>query len=197
MIFYFHGFSSGANSQKANAIKSQLGAFSVFVPQYPSHQPSKAITYLEHFIKEKRENVSVDRIMLMGSSLGGFYAQYLAGIIENVCALVLINPCLEPEVTLASQVGEQVNTVTGETFYFGVDDLEDFSQFDVGPQNLFKPALVLLDEGDEIIDYRFAQQKYKGRGKVIVYPGGDHWFRHLNEAIPEIDLFYRSAVLGK
>lgn len=196
MIFYFHGFSSGANSQKATAIKNYLNQYSILVPDYPSHQAHQSIEFLQHYIQTHHVDQSQQKILLMGSSLGAYYAQYLAKQFQNVSAVVLINPCLQPQLTLASQIGEQVNSVTGETFRFTKEDYDGFSQLDVEQQELFNPTLVLLDEGDELIDYRVAADRYKGKGKVISYPGGDHWFRHLDQALPEIESFYREMVLN-
>lgn len=197
MIFYFHGFSSGVKSHKAGVIKEYFNQFSIFVPGYTSHQPRNSITFLENYINEHLDANPAERIMLMGSSLGGYYAQYLATKIRAVAAVVLINPCLEPTVTLASQVGERVNNVTNMPFRFTQKDLEEFPQYDISLESLFCPTLVLLDEGDELIDYQVASDKYQGKGRVIVYPDGDHWFRHLDDALPEIKSFYNLYVQQK
>ena len=197
MIFYFHGFSSGASSNKANVIKKYLAKHSVFVPEYPSHQPHEAVIILRQFIKSRVDSKPHQKIMLMGSSLGGYYAQYLAKKLGNVNGLVLINPCLQPQITLKSQIGHQINCVTGTSFEFTQADFNALAEYDVEQQQLFEPTLVLLDEGDEIIDCRVAEKKYQHRGKVITYPGGDHWFRHLDEALPEIESFYQSVVSGE
>lgn len=195
MIFYFHGYSSGADSQKANAIRKYLNKFSIFIPEYPSHQPRESVATLQEYINSHLSKNVNQGIMLMGSSLGGYYAQYLATKVENVKALVLINPCLQPQITLESQIGHQVNSVTGESFEFTQADYDALSEHEVEQQNLFEPALVLLDEGDELIDYQVAEKRYRPKGRVIVYPGGDHWFRHLEEALPEIESYYLSMVL--
>lgn len=194
MIIYFHGFSSGKNSQKATTIKNYFEDYSIYVPAYPSHQPRQSIEYLQDYLQSHSSDRYQGRVMLMGSSLGGFYAQYLAKQFQKVAAVVLINPCLQPQVTLASQIGEQMNIVTGETFNFTQEDYTAFDQYDIKPEDVFSPTLVLLDEGDELIDYQVAASKYREKGKVISYPGGDHWFRHLDQALPEIEAFYRENI---
>ena len=45
---------------------------------------------------------------------------------------------------------------------------------------------MLLDEGDELLDYREAEAFYRGCGKILVYPGGNHRFEHLPQAGDEI-----------
>jgi predicted esterase YcpF (UPF0227 family) len=197
MIIYFHGFSSSEKSHKANVIKEYFKAYEIYIPDYPSHQPRSSISYLENYIQSRAEDNPEQCIMLMGSSLGGFYAQYFASQNKTVVAAVLINPCLQPTITLASQVGEQVNSVTNKPFRFTKEDLQGFAQYDVPSNKVFYPTLLLLDEGDEFIDYRIASSKYRDKGRVIVYPGGDHWFRHLDEALPEIESFYKLHVKVK
>lgn len=194
MIFYFHGFSSSSKSNKAEVIRSYFRRHQIYVPDYPSHQPERSIEFLSNYLEQYLEGEAEGRIMLMGSSLGGYYAQFLAKKFSAVSAVVLINPCLEPLVTLATQTGEHTNSVTGTPFQFTREDYEGFAQFNVSEEAVFSPTLVLLDEDDEIIDYRVAAEKYNRKGRVIVYPGGDHWFRHLDQALPEIEAFYRDCV---
>ena len=195
MIFYFHGFSSGASSRKATVIKKYFGEYEVYVPDYPSHQPERSICYLGKYIQARINRKPGSKILLMGSSLGGFYAQYLATQFAETAAAVLINPCLQPKKILLDQVGEQLNMVTGERFYFTEEDRQSFSVYEVPQENLHESTLVLVDEGDEIIDYRHALEIYHERGRVLVYPGGDHWFQHLEEALPEVEFLYKSKVV--
>ncbi len=129
--------------------------------------------------------------MLMGSSLGGYYAQYLGVHPGVISKLVLINPALQPQITLQPYIGQQTNMVTGAAFIFSQQNYNELAQFEVSAEDIIAPTLVLLDEGDEIIDYRFAEELYKNSARVIVYPGGSHWFDHMDEAIPEIASFYR------
>lgn len=163
----------------------------VLIPEYPSHQPVKSINLLSGFIQQHQY---ASPLMLIGSSLGGYYAQYLGATLEAVKKVVMINPALQPQQTLAPVVGKQSNMVTGEPFEFRRDDLEELATFDKPASQIAVPTLVLLDEGDDIIDFHFAKQKYAslGQAKVIAYPGGSHWFEHLEEALPEILRFYKS-----
>jgi hypothetical protein len=45
------------------------------------------------------------------------------------------------------------------------------------------PTTVFLDEGDEVIDYRIAESIYGSCARVVVFPGGDHAFRHMERVI--------------
>ncbi|WP_455222255.1 YqiA/YcfP family alpha/beta fold hydrolase [Kaarinaea lacus] len=190
MIVYLHGFSSGAASQKATRLKQALAPIVVFVPEYPSHQPRSAVAMLVKCIRQQTAKSGAQKILLIGSSLGGFYAQYLAARLDCVSGVVLINPALQPRLTLKPYIGRQTNLVTGETFEFREKDFQELAEFHVPANKINVPTLVLLDEGDDVIDYRFAAQQYQKIGRVIVYPGGSHWFDHLDDAIPHIRKFY-------
>ena len=171
MIIYLHGFSSAATSHKAILLQQQLSQYNFLVPEYPSHQPDTSIDLLSVYIKKKSGEHNNEQVMLIGSSLGGFYAQYLGVHLDVVTAAVLINPALQPQITLKPHIGQQTNMVTGETFIFRQQDFDELQRFEVPTNDITVPTLVLLDKGDEVIDYRFAEKRYKDISRVIVYPG--------------------------
>ena len=184
MIFYFHGYSSSEKSHKAAVIKKYFSGYQVCIPGYPSHQPRQSIMQLTATINEYTGLDKGRSVMLIGSSLGGFYAQYLAAQLPCVSSLVLINPCLEPKKTLAGQLGQQTNMVSGAVFEFTGEDLEGFESYQIAEQDLFSPALVLLDEGDEIIDYRVAAERYREKGDIVIAPANvPHKFINTGEGI--------------
>jgi len=190
MIVYLHGFSSGAASRKATQLKHALEPIDVLVPEYPSHQPRNAIATLVKFITHREAKNKKQKFLLIGSSLGGFYAQYLATRLEQVSGVVLINPALQPQLTLKPYIGQLSNQVTGESFKFSERDFLELAEFDIPATTVSVPTLVLLDKGDDVIDYQFAAHRYQDIGRVIAYPGGSHWFDHLEVAIPEIQKFH-------
>ena len=190
MIVYLHGFSSAAVSRKASYLKKIFKTDDFHVPDYKAHQPGHSIQYLRGYIEQRMRLNDRRKMMLMGSSLGGYYAQYLGSTLSYVDRVVLINPALHAQAILAPYIGKHNNMVTGETFEFTQADFEELALFDVVDSAELATTLVLLDEGDDVIDYRFAVQRYQDIGRVIVYQGGSHWFDHLDEALPEILAFY-------
>lgn len=193
MIIYLHGYSSAARSRKAQWLRENISGIPVLVPDYASHQPERAVEQLTNVISRNSDTP----LMLIGSSLGGYYAQFLGATLNAVHKVVLINPALQPQQTLASVVGRQTNMVTGEPFEFTRDDLEALGQYDIEASDVTVATLVLLDEGDDIIDYAYAKQKYDSIGRVIVYPDGSHWFDHLDDALPDILDFYLAGAWSK
>lgn len=189
MIIYLHGFNSGGQSQKATWLRAQLAPAPVFAPTYPAHRANEALRVLRKFIRRlRRENPQSRKLMLIGSSLGGFWAQRLAP--EFGARIVLINPSMRPDETLARHTGRYRNEATGEETVLTAQDVRALKAHRVEPCNPAVPTLLLLDAQDEVLDYRIAEAALRGCGKTIVYPGGSHRFEHLAEALPEIRALY-------
>jgi hypothetical protein len=192
MIIYLHGFNSGGQSQKAAWLRRHLAPAVVFAPSYAPHRAHDAARELRKFIARlKRENPQDPRLLLVGSSLGGFWAQYLAP--KFGAAMVLINPSLRPDESLARHVGRYRNEATGGETVLTADDVAALRHYRVEPCDPRVPTLVLLDRGDEVLDFRIAEGAFHGCGATRVYPGGSHRFDHLAEALPEIRRLYDTA----
>jgi len=189
MIIYLHGLNSSGQSNKAKELDDLFPDIEVIAPDIP-YDPVKAIPFLEEFINARNDG----DLMLIGSSLGGYYAQYLAR--KACCKLVLINPALNPVPLLLSQVGEQTNYYTGETYMLTEEMVRSLAQYDViNPGKDDIPTLVLLDAGDELIDYHDAKERYDDIGDVKVFPGGSHRFDHLQESVKWIRDEYNAICL--
>jgi predicted esterase YcpF (UPF0227 family) len=189
MIIYLHGFNSGGQSQKAAWLREHLAPVPVFAPDYPAHRASEALRVLRKFIRRlRRENPHTRKLMLIGSSLGGFWAQRLAP--EFGACIVLINPSMRPDETLARHTGRYRNVATGGETVLNAQDVLALQAHRVEPCNPQVPTLLLLDADDEVLDYRLAEAALRGCGRTLVYPGGSHRFEHLAEALPEIRALY-------
>ena len=113
-ILYLHGFCSSPESWKAKVLGEAMRARGLadrfFCPAL-SPVPNEAIAQAEAMI-EARD----DELTLVGSSLGGYYATYLAEKYELRAAL--INPAVVAPNSLAEYIGTQTNLYTGESFEF-------------------------------------------------------------------------------
>ncbi len=189
MIVYLHGFNSGGTSGKASWLREHLPDLTVLSPTYPTHDPDLAPAFLrDYFARVRREHSSDKKLLLVGSSLGGFWARHLAA--ELNAGMVLINPGIHPDVDLLDVVGPNVNEATGERYGLSEEQVRAFARVQHPRCDPAIPTLLLLDEGDELLDYRVAQAYYRGCGKIIVYPGGTHRFDHMADALPEILSLY-------
>ena len=186
MIIYLHGFNSTGASAKGQFLKENLATISVLTPTY-HYDPRRAIPYLEQLILQQQALGQPP--MLVGSSLGGFYAQYLAHRLR--LKVVLINPALLPLNTLADYLGENKNYYTGETYILTQTHLDALLAFDVpSPCAQPVPTLLLIDKGDEVLDYHIAVSRYQDCAKIILFDDGDHQFQHMTESLSAIEAFY-------
>jgi uncharacterized protein len=189
MIVYLHGFNSGGSSGKATWLRQRLSNITVLSPTYPAHIADEAPRFLREYIARTRHEHPQDkRLLLVGSSLGGFWSRYLAP--ELGAGMVLINPAMQPETDLMDVVGPNKNEATGEEYILTEEQVKVLARYHVPTCDPDVPTLVLLDEGDDVLDYRAAHAFYRDCGRVIVYPGGSHRFNHLSEALPKIRRLY-------
>lgn len=183
MIIYIHGFASSGMGSKAQAFreyfKSQSMAF--FAPSLPTI-PKLAIQTLMEYIEACKNDKP---IQLIGSSLGGFYAMYLAER-YNLKA-VLINPAINPDILLMNQVGQVQNFFDGAGFEWQQRHAESLKSF---PVKACRPEryLLMLQKGDEVLDYRQALSVLP-KAHTILEDGGDHSFQHIERHFERIERF--------
>lgn len=128
---------------------------------------------------------------LLGSSLGGFYATHLAE--KHGLKAVLINPAIDPHIGLRACLGPQKNLHTGEPYELTEAHLREW-------QNLYVPRitpwryLLIVETGDEVLDYRRAVERYAGAEQIVI-PGGDHSLQSFPQHLARILEFSRAASL--
>ena len=195
VILYFHGFNSPAPTDKAEKfealIKRSIPDAQVIVLLYDSANLNDEIPRLDAVV----ENciTEYDVVGFMGSSLGGFIAQHMARKFER--KMVLINPCLNPQELLKTFVGTQPNHTTGGTWEFTTESFSEIGQYVPKTYNHEYGALILLDEGDDVVDHELTIKAYSGRAEVLEFPGGSHRFDHMREASPHIREFLQAVWL--
>lgn len=181
MIIYLHGFNSTPGSHKAQTLHAYMKARGIGhlydCPTLP-HFPVDAISVIEAALAKH----SAKPVTLLGSSLGGFYATYLAE--KHKCRAVLIQPAVSPHVGLKALLGPQQNLYSGERYELTPAHLEGWRELvveHVDPERY----LLLLETGDEVLDWRDAAHKYAGT-RTVIRDGGDHTLRSFSEHIPRI-----------
>jgi predicted esterase YcpF (UPF0227 family) len=178
-IIYLHGFNSAPHSHKAQILQRYLadrGLAGHFVcPQLPD-RPAAAIALVEQKLARHPEAT------LVGSSLGGFYATYIAE--THARPAVLINPAVRPQADLESYLGVQRNLYTGDEYLLTRQHIKEWRDLDVKVTHPER-YLLLVETGDEVLDYRVAVQKYAGARQVVI-EGGDHSLRSFPDHLPLI-----------
>jgi len=167
MLIYIHGFNSSPASSKAGAIERELarrGRGEDFLAPALPHSPAAAAALLARLVRAHRD------ACLVGSSLGGFYATWLAE--THGVRAVLVNPAVRPYELLASEIGRQKNFHTGEEYDFTAQHIAELRALEVDsitPERY----LLLVTTGDEVLDYRHAVEKYRGARQIVI-EGSDH-----------------------
>lgn len=180
LFFYVHGFSSSARSRKGQALRRLLTGHRVVGLEYPYPPDEAARTLVK---QAEAAGAGNEPCAFVGSSLGGLYTRYLLKHFDGKA--ILINPVVRADL-MRALIGPVTNYYTGDTYEWGEEDVGALARYDVP---LAGPALVLLDEGDEVLDYRMAVAAYEDVADVIVFPGGNHEFAHLEESVPLITRF--------
>ncbi|WOT04626.1 YqiA/YcfP family alpha/beta fold hydrolase [Shewanella youngdeokensis] len=174
MLLYIHGFNSSPKSNKglvtARFIQQYYPKLNFQQPQLPN-EPREVMALLIEIVEQAK--AAGEPIYYIGSSLGGYFASYLA---ENFGGrAVLINPAVKPFELFDEFIGTQYNPYTNETYQVSAKHKQDVAQFDtaaiLNPDRFY----VLLQTGDEVLDYKQAVQKYHCC-KMTIEPGGDHSF---------------------
>ena len=189
-LIYIHGFNSSPASFKARVLQSALAqcvpVMQFMAPALP-HSPQAAAHLLDNLVLAHPDAV------LVGSSLGGYYATWLAERYE--VRAVLVNPAVRPYELLEGHVGKQKNLYTGEEYEFThahVDELRALECAAISPRHY----LLMVETGDEVLDYRQAVARYREAQQVVI-EGGDHGFGDFEKYLDAVFEFFGFAMANK
>ncbi|WCM92574.1 esterase [Acidovorax sp. NCPPB 2350] len=171
-LLYLHGFRSSPRSAKAVQMADWVAAHRPDVrfwcPQLPP-SPREAMARVAQGIADW----PAGRMAVVGSSLGGFYASWVAQQ-KPGCASVLLNPAVDPARDLERYIGEQTAWHDpAESFYFHPEYIAELRALEVRGQPPAGPELAIIAKGDELLDWREMAQRY-ARAQVVLLEGGDH-----------------------
>ncbi len=189
MIIYIHGFSSHGISCKAKILKEGLIKFGVISPSL-SYIPDLAIDTLKQLINSY---LKYEKVYLIGSSLGGYYALYLSDYFQ--IPAILINSSLNPSSSLKKYLGNKnINYYDNSTFEWNLKHLKQLRKYNI--QNINSNLYLLLTQkGDEILNYKEAVRKLKD-SQQLIREGGNHRFDNLENEIISIKKFLEKSLLN-
>jgi len=182
-ILYIHGFASSGLGAKARQVRNHFGD-GALAPSL-AYVPDLAVDTLEQLLRRARKRQ--EPVGLIGSSLGGYYALWLAE--RFGLPAVLINPSIRPWETLAAHTGTGTNYYDGARFEWTPRHVESLLRYRVSAPTRQERYLLMLQTGDEVLDYRQALEILPGARK-IVEEGGDHTFRDFERHLPAIEEFF-------
>ncbi|GAA6172184.1 esterase [Colwellia sp. KU-HH00111] len=194
-ILFIHGFNSSPLSHKAELTRQYFQQYypsiNFICPQLAT-SPKAAILQLESIIEDAtplgtHDGPKATQWLLIGSSLGGYFASYLANTYQ--LAVVLINPAIKPYELLEDYIGEQKNPYTGITYQVTTEHMHDLKMIEQSAPNIDEQQknnyLVMVQTGDEVLDYQQAVEKYQ-HCRLIIEQGGDHSFVGFETKLPII-----------
>jgi predicted esterase YcpF (UPF0227 family) len=170
MILYLHGFRSSPQSFKARLIAARLQALGrgaeYHCPQLPA-SPAAAIALALNIAGR----FPAEEMVLIGSSLGGYYATYLAE--QLGCRAVLLNPAVTPPRELEKYVGVTTAWHSDEPFEFRHEHIDELKALEVKQITHPERYFLLAATGDEILDWREMVAHYPGARQHVI-DGSDH-----------------------
>lgn len=188
-LLYLHGFRSSPQSTKARLVGDRIAQQHPQVhwwcPQLPPSPREAAELVMKGVADWPRTSMAV-----IGSSLGGFYATYVAGMTR--CRAVLLNPSVYPARDLERHIGDQANWHNPtERFYFRPEYIQQLSTLEIGQLTRPERAFAIIAKGDEVLDWREMSARYLG-SRVKLIEGGDHALsdfaqQHLDEVVAFLD----------
>ena len=179
-ILYIHGFNSAPESKKATqltTVMQRIGQGEQLRVPALHHHPREAMAQLQGAISE------LGRPLLVGSSLGGYYATWLAE--QHGLKALLVNPAVSPHRRFDGYLGTQTNHYSGQTWELTLDHVHALAELEVPAPQDPQRYQVWLQTGDETLDYRYAEQYYAACD-VRVQAGGDHSYQGFAQRLPEL-----------
>lgn len=185
MILYLHGFRSSPQSFKARMIGERLAASGATAagveyvcPQLPA-SPKAAIELVMRIVNGQPP----ERLALIASSLGGFYATWLAE--KTGCRAALLNPAVRPPRDLEKYVGVTSAYHSDEPFEFRREYIAELRALETAritdPQRYY----LLAATGDEVLDWKEMTAHYPGARQRVIQ-GSDHGLSDFERYVDEV-----------
>lgn len=182
MIIYIHGFGSSGLGAKAKLFKNEFGD-SIITPSLPV-SPDLAIDTLKQLIQSY---LKYEKVLLIGSSLGGFYGQYLSSKYD--LKLVAINPVVKADL-LFKHIGQNKLFYDQTIYEYTPDHFKQLQKYQAVAQS--QNILLCLSKDDETLDYNDALTTYPHAQKIVQDSGG-HDFLEIDRHFQKIkDFFFHS-----
>lgn len=178
-IIYLHGFQSGALSIKGQFIQAFCqNQHHVHLPDL-NMPPEQVLAHVSEMIE------CLDQVVLIGSSLGGFYATQL--VAKHAVPAVLINPAMRPWQLFHDLFGAELPYVVNAQWTLDQTQLDQLEQMAVPFVQDADKILVLLQQDDEVLDYREAQRYYSNaahQSMIMTEANGNHAMDNFADKIP-------------
>ena len=188
LVVYLHGFRSSPRSSKARmtgdaiAHRVEQGApIEWYCPQLHA-SPQESMDLVRRHIDASK----ADRLSVIGSSLGGFYTNYLAE--QYGCKGIALNPAVRAGRELEPHVGMMTAYDSEEPFDFRAEYIDELNRMQIESITLPERYLLLAATGDELLDWREMAAFYPGAQQIIIQ-GSDHGIHNYSEYLDSVVSF--------
>jgi hypothetical protein len=187
LVLYLHGFASSSQSEKAlltaDYFQQHLPQHQLLLPDLP-YTPFEAVQSIDDLLQGRFPDA------VIGSSLGGFLATRLA--LQYQCKAVLINPAVQPHLLLQQHLGRYFHPVLQQHYDVRAEHLPQLAALAPEKPTAGSQIKVLLQTGDEVLNYREALDFYQ-YCQLDVQEGGDHSYQGYANRLPDIVKFCQLA----
>ena len=185
-LLYLHGFRSSPASNKAllmaAAVASRHPEVTWLCPALAA-SPKQALDEVLQAISDWPK----DSMAVMGSSLGGFYATWLAERLG--CKAVLLNPAVHPARDLAAYIGKNEMWHDPEqSFLFDAAFVDELLAQEIARISRPERYFAVIARGDEVLDWREMTGHYPGV-VIKLLPAGDHALSDFDQHLDDIMKF--------
>lgn len=192
-IVFAHGLNSSCYSEKGEMLRKYCAEFypqiDVSCPDL-NCPPDEVVAKLTEYLARDKQSV------LVGLSLGGFFAIKLHE--QFGCKMVLLNPSIQPHLSLRrffpknkdfdQLPDDYIGMVTAGYWAVTAGDLRWFERHAVAPLTQPERCLLIVKQGDDLLDYRVAVN-YAQNALQIVEAGGDHRMSDFDTKLPQVIRF--------
>ncbi len=184
-LLYLHGFRSSPRSFKARVVQDRLEQAGLgerlICPQLPASPKAAMDLALELAERHAPGNLSI-----VGSSLGGFYATWLAERLGVRAAV--INPSVDPTRNLSKHIGVTTAWHSDEPFEFRQEYVDELVALRTAHITRPERYFLLAATGDEVLDYRDMVAHYAGARQHVI-EGSNHAIPEFAQYVDEVLAF--------
>jgi predicted esterase YcpF (UPF0227 family) len=182
-LLYLHGFRSSPQSAKARLMAQHMAQHFPDVVWYCPALPPSPRAAME-MVRQATADWPGASMAVVGSSLGGFYATWVAE--QRGCKAVLLNPAVYPARDLKQYIGAQTQWhAPDEAFYFQPHYVKELEELACGELTDPGRYFCILARGDEVLDWREMQARYAAT-QMLLLDGGDHALSNFAELLPQV-----------
>ena len=185
LLVYLHGFRSSPRSSKAvmtgegiKALSSDANPIEWYCPQLLASPKESMDLVMKHIDQSKW-----DHMVVIGSSLGGFYTNYLAEKFD--CKAVVLNPAVRAARELAPHVGMMTAYDSDEPFDFRSEYIDELKALQVERISNPERYFLIAAKGDELLDWKEMTEFYEGATQLVL-EGSDHGISDYADHLPQV-----------